>query len=323
MFMSEKEPCYLCGVSCRTAELGGARIYEYYCDTCGEYGVDSYTRRIRDADTTERKKVACVAAERRLQGLGPYWIVSEQPDEALGRPTVTIDSLLESYPRSAAELLDRSLLNLSLMVQHPGDVIKLDPDHPTVLFSENSEEAYYVLDQFVKLRYIDLPGRYVDREKPLEKIRHTGFSIQAEGWKRIGELKARPAGDQPQAFVAMWFDASTKDVFEKGIKPAIEADDTTTALRIDLKQHNNKICDEIIAEIRRSRFVVADFTGQRGGVYFEAGFARGLGIPVIHLAKKGELDKLHFDTRQYNHIEYEDCEDLRTQLTNRIRATIL
>ena len=33
-----------------------------------------------------------------------------------------------------------------------------------------------------------------------------------------------------------------------------------------------------MAEIRRSRFVVADYTGQVNGVYFEAGFALGLGL---------------------------------------------
>ena len=42
----------------------------------------------------------------------------------------------------------------------------------------------------------------------------------------------------------------------------------------------NKIDDEIVAEIRRSKFIIADFShgsdGARGGVYFEAGFAHGL-----------------------------------------------
>jgi hypothetical protein len=49
--------------------------------------------------------------------------------------------------------------------------------------------------------------------------------------------------------------------------------------------HLNKVDDVIVAEIRRSRFLVADFTCEpgkvRGGVYFEAGFARGLNIPII------------------------------------------
>lgn len=79
----------------------------------------------------------------------------------------------------------------------------------------------------------------------------------------------------------------------------------------------------IVAEIRKSSFLIADFTGDRGGVYFEAGFAKGLGIPVIFSCKKGEwTDKLHFDTRQYNHIIWETPTDLAVKLQNRIAATI-
>jgi nucleoside 2-deoxyribosyltransferase len=68
--------------------------------------------------------------------------------------------------------------------------------------------------------------------------------------------------------------------------------------------------------------VVADFTGDRGGVYYEAGFAQGLGIPVIWTVREDWLDRIHFDTRQYNHIHYATPEELRKALKNRILATI-
>lgn len=85
------------------------------------------------------------------------------------------------------------------------------------------------------------------------------------------------------------------------------------------------IDDEIIAEIRRSRFVVADFThdkekGVRGSVFYEAGFASGLGLEVIYSCRKGLEGELSFDTRQYHHILWETPEDLRIQLRDRIRA---
>ena len=57
----------------------------------------------------------------------------------------------------------------------------------------------------------------------------------------------------------MWFDLSMDEAYQNGIQPAIE-DAGYEAVRIDRKDHNNKIDDEIIAEIRRSRFLVADFT---------------------------------------------------------------
>ena len=97
-------------------------------------------------------------------------------------------------------------------------------------------------------------------------------------------------------------------------------------MRIDKNLNVDKIDDEIIAEIRRSRFLVADFThgedGARGGVYYEAGFAYGLRLPVIYSCRKDMVDKLHFDTRQYYHIIWETPEELRDGLAQRIEARI-
>ena len=128
-----------------------------------------------------------------------------------------------------------------------------------------------------------------------------------------------------QAFVAMWFDDKMDDIYEKAIAPAIE-DAGYHPYLIKNEEHNNKIDDQIIAEIRRSRFIVADFThgdeGARGSVYYEAGFAHGLNIPVIFTCAKELEGKIHFDTRQFKHIFWEDGEDLKKQLIHRIGATI-
>lgn len=74
--------------------------------------------------------------------------------------------------------------------------------------------------------------------------------------------------------------------------------------------------------IRVAPFVVADFTGNRGGVYFEAGFARGLNIPVIHTCRKSRFDAAHFDIQQINTIVWEQPEELDEMLLHRIRGTL-
>ena len=71
-----------------------------------------------------------------------------------------------------------------------------------------------------------------------------------------------------------------------------------------------------------AQFMVADFTLQRAGVYFEAGFAMGLGRPVVWTCRDDEFEKTHFDTRQYNHVVWSNHEDLRTKLADKIKATI-
>lgn len=49
-------------------------------------------------------------------------------------------------------------------------------------------------------------------------------------------------------------------------------------------------------------------------------FAKGMGLEVIWCCKEDEKDNLKFDIRQYNHILWNDYEDLKSRLINRIQA---
>ena len=150
--------------------------------------------------------------------------------------------------------------------------------------------------------------------------------LTVEGYAHLAELE-NVATVSSQAFVAMWFDESMDNVYQNGIRPGIE-DAGYNPLPINKKEHINKIDDEIIAEIRRSRFVVADFThgesGARGGVYYEAGYAHGLHKDVIFTCRADLVEKVHFDTRQYNHItwEPEKLDEFSKALSDRISAVI-
>ena len=144
-----------------------------------------------------------------------------------------------------------------------------------------------------------------------------------DGYNRIEERRINV--DASQAFVAMWFDSSMDETYDNGIEPAIKKAGYKP-LKINQKEHVNKIDDEIIAELRRSRFLVADFThgedGARGGVYYEAGFAHGLNLPVIFTCRKDAVETLHFDTNHYNHIVWTTPAELHEKLKNRILAVI-
>lgn len=128
-----------------------------------------------------------------------------------------------------------------------------------------------------------------------------------------------------KAFVAMWFDTRMNDAYKNGIEPGIR-DAGFVPIRIDEKKDANRIDDDIISAIKESRFVVADMThgrdGVRGSVYYEAGFARGRGLEVIHCCRSDCIDGLPFDTRQYHHIVWDNPPELRRELAARIRARI-
>ncbi len=156
-----------------------------------------------------------------------------------------------------------------------------------------------------------------------EDVRYE-IMLRPPGYARLSELDGTNK-DSMKAFVAMWFSEEMKDAYSDGLKKGIE-EAGYEPVRIDAIEHIDKIDDRIIAEIRKARFVVADFTSEkdkpRGGVYYEAGFAYGLNIPVIFTCRKDRLDGVHFDTRQFNHIVWEKPDDLSEQLKTRIEAVI-
>ena len=178
------------------------------------------------------------------------------------------------------------------------------------------EEVRFLLDYIQKRGWLEEDAAARDQ-----------YILTIDGHARLAELEGRDTGSS-RAFVAMWFNSSMNDAWERGIKPGIE-DSGYEPVRIDKTEFNDRIDDEIIAEIRRSRFLVADFTQDgdraRGGVYYEAGFAHGLGLPVIFTCRQDVIDEglIHFDTRQYNHIAWTTPEELRKRLVDRIAATIL
>jgi hypothetical protein len=144
--------------------------------------------------------------------------------------------------------------------------------------------------------------------------------LTVEGLLAAEELGAN-GSSSPQGFVAMWFDDSMSDAWLSGFEPGIRAAGYRPR-RIDTKEYIGGVSDEIMAEVRRSRFVVADYTGQRNGVYFEAGFAAGLGLTIIPTCRKNEIEKLHFDIKHLNTLDWNTPAELSDKLSKRIRAVI-
>jgi hypothetical protein len=135
------------------------------------------------------------------------------------------------------------------------------------------------------------------------------------------EAMSSPNSTSAQGFVAMDFAENMRGAWTNGFDPGIRAAGFAP-IRIDAKDYVGGITDEIMSEIRRSRFVVADYTGQKSGVYFEAGFALGLGLPVIPTCQADEINNLHFDIRHLNTLPWNTPSDLAENLAKRIRAVI-
>ncbi len=144
--------------------------------------------------------------------------------------------------------------------------------------------------------------------------------------KKYDKITVPPITKRSQIFVAMMFSAETDKIYEKVYRPVIQSMDYV-ALRIDEKQFNGSIIKEITTEITDSIAMIADLTGNRGGVYYEAGIARGLQlcnhpIKLIFTCRRDFFDneKVHFDVSGDNILLYNDDEDLNNKLKMRLQA---
>ena len=155
------------------------------------------------------------------------------------------------------------------------------------------------------------------------------FRLTTAGLTHADEL-LRTNIDSKRVFVAMAFKNDLLTACEEAIKPACATCGFRAQTSTD-NEYNDGIMDEIITDIKRSKFVIVDFTYNNNGAYFEAGYAQGLGREIIRLCKrewldgsdeKGEKNRLHFDIQHYNIILWDDHADLEKKLKARIRATI-
>ncbi len=219
---------------------------------------------------------------------------------------------------NAREKQLRLLRNIERMTEYPGKAVLIVPEYdiPLAWASTQREFVYYMgslIDRGL-LRVIDTD--------PDNKINDMVFSvvITADGWDYLEKQEWR-IEERTQAFVAMSFSEGLRTIWEGPIREAIKKAGYKP-YRVDAEPHSDRIDFKIISEIKNSRFLIADVTEHKLGVYFEAGYALGLGLPVIWCVRKDHLEKVHFDTRQYNHIVWEAPDDLENKLYDFICAII-
>jgi len=155
------------------------------------------------------------------------------------------------------------------------------------------------------------------------------WALTPQGWAKLDALEQAVSSKDNPAFVAMWYgkeEDGSKDemdrLFSEGIVPGVISAGYRDPLRIDADKRDDYIMNKVLAAIRMAPFVVADYTGQRPGVYFEVGFARGLGIQVIHCCREDDFKNRHFDTQQLPHIRWKEPVELKERLSDWILGTL-
>lgn len=221
--------------------------------------------------------------------------------------------LMNIFPVDLDDQISMILVNFLNLCSHPGESIfkgsSFYYQHHLFFLNtgeegEKMKECEWWIDTLIELGY-------VQKKTP-------DILLTLEGWKRANSY-VKENSTSKTVFVAMHFHKELESARQE-ILQAINSAGFLPVI-IDMKEHNNQIVPEILYEIRNSRFVVADFTNQRGGVYYEAGYAEGLNIPVIALCRDDDFPNVHFDLRQKNAIIWSKEREIYDKLRKRILAT--
>jgi len=293
--MANHVTCALCGAPVIFEPKGDERRFQ--CQRCGNYNLTGTAESIlRDRPIQNRGAVSGWIRRQNSMGVVPK-----------------IDNDRVNYLRALTKPTFRERAEQYLLAASTRSGRLDQPFKPATIDLVGISYSDDPNDLAVLLGYLQEEGLMTS-----ELTANGDRRLTPKGFIAADELRTRRAAST-QAFVAMCLNDEMEEVYDKGIEPGIRNAGFHPML-ISKKQHANKIDDEIIAEIRRSAFLVADFTEHRQNVYFETGFAIGLGLPVIWTCRKDHIKALHFDIRQYNCIDWQNGDELAKRLKLGIEA---
>jgi len=240
-------------------------------------------------------------------------IIPQSPEEKIINESI--------IPQSPEEKIKNLLTYLHSLQEFEGSVIKFPNDNKKQdlaykLYFKNYQEMAFYLFTLYNQGLIDGIDASSNDGNELIDIKFT-----FEGLSKVIEL-AESGQQSNRCFIAMSFsddlietrNSIKQVIIETGFKPIL----------IDELHYDSEVTinDALIAEIKKSKFLVADFTQHKHGVYFEAGYALGLKRPVVYLCHEEEFSNSHFDTNHYPHIIYKDLNELKAKLKLKIEAWI-
>jgi hypothetical protein len=184
---------------------------------------------------------------------------------------------------------------------------------------QNAENIYGLLGLRLGLELTDLRAIIISlKEQNLLNVKYwsegdyrlaespQSVSLTLLGWQKYEDLK-RSVKDSRKAFVAMAFVDPNKDkddyyffqkqLLDQNLVPAVEKVGYELSNPTASNPEAGNLHARMEVLLRSARFVVAELSHHNNGAYWEAGFAKALGKPVIYMFNReiGGQDKPHFD----------------------------
>ncbi|MBP1936073.1 hypothetical protein [Paenibacillus sediminis] len=193
---------------------------------------------------------------------------------------------------------------LQYMYRHskgPGEPVVIQPlaHSYNLTYSPNLQELVYIIDQLRN-------DQFIVREGMTFKLTDKGWS---EAAARAGGRKLKPCsvllGDDHE-LSAQWSEQVLPRIEQCGYQPI-------------LVNHSNKTNrdNDFTKQISESKLIIADLTSHSPEVYFAAGYALGMNIPVIFTVKRSHLDQV-IPSHQIRPLAWDTAEELAAMLQQKL-----
>ena len=156
-------------------------------------------------------------------------------------------------------------------------------------------------------------------------------SLTIKGWQEYEKLK-KSRSDSKFIFMAMQFDDEQIEFMKNFVRSVVNKLKFELYILPDIYTQENTIDLKLRNAIRDSRLVICDLTHRNNGAYFEAGFAEGLGKPVIYICEQSTFNdkekKIHFDVEHQEIYRWESKDEISVKkfqqdLEAKIRAVVV
>jgi len=308
--------CPICGRSLRekpTRDTSRFDVAYYVCTHCGQFGMTRqavYVLRAR-LDVSQPRADAAEAfayTVRRMQMAQEWPLV----DSDIAERIINTAKL-----PTVQEQADNLIRWLGETYPHSGEQAEVSFESEGPVMGVNSADGFH----FVLAGLIDAGLIKASQMVHGQAVVVLTFA----GWRRFQELKIGASSGR-KAFMAMQYGDPVLDrIVDESFRAAVR-ETGFELFRLDDEPKAGLLDDRMRVEIKSARFMIAELTHGNRGAYWEAGYADGLGKPVIYTCEEsawGER-KTHFDTNHHLHVLWNanDIAAAMSRLKATIRATI-
>ncbi|EAR10010.1 nucleoside 2-deoxyribosyltransferase [Reinekea blandensis] len=284
------------------------------CPICGQYIVSGTVKAVleqKDLTVVDRAKLSFKTRLFDDNQIVEYRI-----------STYDIQNIDETKLPNPFEQLNLLVRYLGHKQQHPADYVGIDAsfDYP-VIGAVDQQGMIYILSEALNRGIIQSDYTNLDSSDLNDEVK---LVLTLDGWD-IFEKSKTGSEDFSYAFLAMKFN---EPVLEHFVSNTLKPGCSNLNLEVrDLRESTEAglIDARMLVEIQNSSVVIADLTHANNGAYWEAGYATGLGKPVIYMCEKSAFNGVHFDTAHHYTLVWDkekpqDCvEELQAVIRNTLK----